>query len=238
MGNEGRVFSDLLMLGAMACEARFALVSVQRGGRWSTLSYGAERGEQVGDPALLEFLAGRSELVEVGDPLTHPVLSASALVRSPLEVRWLIGMALRDRQGQPLGVMCIMDRRRKELTKSQGKAVLAIVRQLEGHLEQWRRPSSAWGAANESRPAAAPGAGAAAGLADRLAPRRGPVEAGQQLLRSHEVASLFDVTERTVINWAASGKLPALRTIGGHLRFRGEDVASLLDGRSRAVRSG
>ena len=118
------------------------------------------------------------------------------------------------------------------MTKSQGKAVLAIVRQLEGHLEQWRRPSTSWGAANESRPAAG------AGVGDRLAARRGPVEAGQQLLRSHEVASLFDVTERTVINWAASGKLPALRTIGGHLRFRGEDVASLLDGRSRAARSG
>jgi len=131
-------------------------------------------------------------------------------VRSPLEVRWLIGMALRDRQGQPLGVMCIMDRRRKELTKSQRKAVLAIVRQLEGHLEQWRRPSSAWKAAKQSRPA---------------------TEAGQQLLRSHEVASLFDVTERTVINWAASGKLAALRTVGGHLRFRSEDVASLLDDR-------
>jgi excisionase family DNA binding protein len=48
------------------------------------------------------------------------------------------------------------------------------------------------------------------------------------LLRSQEVAELFDVTERTVINWAAAGKLPSLRTIGGHLRFRREDVLRLL----------
>jgi excisionase family DNA binding protein len=49
-----------------------------------------------------------------------------------------------------------------------------------------------------------------------------------QLLRSQEVAQIFDVTERTVINWAAAGKLPSLRTIGGHLRFRRDDVLALL----------
>jgi excisionase family DNA binding protein len=52
------------------------------------------------------------------------------------------------------------------------------------------------------------------------------------LLRSHEVAAMFDVTERTVINWAASGKLPCLRTVGGHLRFRSEDVITLLEANS------
>ncbi|MDQ6615613.1 MAG: helix-turn-helix domain-containing protein, partial [Actinomycetota bacterium] len=41
------------------------------------------------------------------------------------------------------------------------------------------------------------------------------------MLRSHEVAVLFDVTDRTVINWAAAKKLPSIRTAGGHLRFRG-----------------
>ena len=56
----------------------------------------------------------------------------------------------------------------------------------------------------------------------------------QHLLRSHEVAVLFDVTERTVINWAASKKLPSLRTAGGHLRFRSEDVVALLAGRTTA----
>jgi excisionase family DNA binding protein len=39
------------------------------------------------------------------------------------------------------------------------------------------------------------------------------------------------VTDRTVINWAAAGKLPSIRTAGGHLRFRGEDVMALLTGR-------
>ena len=61
---------------------------------------------------------------------------------------------------------------------------------------------------------------------------------GHSLLRSHEVAALFDVTERTVINWAASGKLACLRTVGGHLRFRSEDVMSLLEANSLRRPSG
>ena len=76
---------------------------------------------------------------------------------------------------------------------------------------------------------------------DQLAPHPSPGEHtngakrtadAHSLLRSHEVAALFDVTERTVINWAASGKLACLRTVGGHLRFRSEDVVSLLEANS------
>jgi excisionase family DNA binding protein len=85
----------------------------------------------------------------------------------------------------------------------------------------------------------APRPGERISLADRAAER--PQlhihrDGGDELLRSHEVAVLFDVTDRTVINWAAANKLPSIRTAGGHLRFRGEDVLALLAG--RPVRDG
>jgi excisionase family DNA binding protein len=54
-----------------------------------------------------------------------------------------------------------------------------------------------------------------------------PVDGSRPLLRSREVAELFCVTERTVANWAKHGKLPCLRTAGGHLRFRVEDISAL-----------
>ncbi|MDQ1366866.1 MAG: hypothetical protein QOE57_2908, partial [Acidimicrobiaceae bacterium] len=47
------------------------------------------------------------------------------------------------------------------------------------------------------------------------------------LLHTKEVAALFDVTERSVSNWANSNRLPSFRTAGGHLRFRREDVLAL-----------
>jgi excisionase family DNA binding protein len=54
-----------------------------------------------------------------------------------------------------------------------------------------------------------------------------------RFLRPKQVATLFDVTERTVINWVAQHKINALRTVGGHIRIKQEDVLDLLEKDSR-----
>lgn len=48
------------------------------------------------------------------------------------------------------------------------------------------------------------------------------------LLTPAEVARLFRVSPKTVTRWAQSGRLPALRTLGGHRRFRASHVRQLL----------
>ena len=49
------------------------------------------------------------------------------------------------------------------------------------------------------------------------------------LLTPAEVASMFRVSPKTVTRWARSGKLTALRTLGGHRRFRASEVRDLLE---------
>ncbi len=41
-----------------------------------------------------------------------------------------------------------------------------------------------------------------------------------RLLKPAEVAALFRVDPKTVTRWAKAGKLSAIRTLGGHRRFR------------------
>ena len=48
------------------------------------------------------------------------------------------------------------------------------------------------------------------------------------LLTPGEVAALFRVDPKTVTRWARSGKLRAVRTLGGHHRFRRSDVATAI----------
>ncbi len=48
------------------------------------------------------------------------------------------------------------------------------------------------------------------------------------LLTPGEVAMLFHVDPKTVTRWAKSGKLPCIRTLGGHRRYRAELVLNLL----------
>ncbi len=54
-----------------------------------------------------------------------------------------------------------------------------------------------------------------------------PILAGR-LLRTREVARLFQVSERTVAEWARQGRIPAVRTPGGHRLYPAEDVRRLL----------
>lgn len=50
-----------------------------------------------------------------------------------------------------------------------------------------------------------------------------------RLLTPGEVARLFRVDAKTVTRWAAKGRLPSIKTPGGHARFRASDVAEALN---------
>jgi excisionase family DNA binding protein len=52
--------------------------------------------------------------------------------------------------------------------------------------------------------------------------------ADDALLTPAEVAGLFRVSPKTVTRWARSGKLTAMKTLGGHRRFRAGEVRTAL----------
>ncbi len=51
-----------------------------------------------------------------------------------------------------------------------------------------------------------------------------------ELLTPAEVAALFRVDPKTVTRWARAGKITAIRTLGGHRRYRSSEVRALLTG--------
>lgn len=57
-----------------------------------------------------------------------------------------------------------------------------------------------------------------------------------RLLRTAEVAALFQVSERAVTDWARKGRLPSVRTPGGHRRYPADAVEELLVRTGRRVR--
>jgi excisionase family DNA binding protein len=54
-----------------------------------------------------------------------------------------------------------------------------------------------------------------------------------RLLRTREVALLFQVSERAVTDWARKGRIPSVRTPGGHRRYPADQVKVLLERSSR-----
>jgi len=56
-----------------------------------------------------------------------------------------------------------------------------------------------------------------------------------RLLRTREVALLFEVSERAVTDWATKGRIPSIRTPGGHRRYPADAVAGLLAAEGRTA---
>ena len=54
-------------------------------------------------------------------------------------------------------------------------------------------------------------------------------DAPEALLTPSEVAALFRVNPKTVTRWARAGKLTAIRTLGGHRRFRVSEIRRCLE---------
>ena len=53
--------------------------------------------------------------------------------------------------------------------------------------------------------------------------------AENELLTPAEVAIMFRVNPKTVTRWARAGKISAVRTLGGHRRFRASEIRRFLE---------
>ena len=56
-----------------------------------------------------------------------------------------------------------------------------------------------------------------------------PAPEPEQLLTPSEVAAMFRVNPKTVTRWARAGKISAIRTLGGHRRFRASEIRKFLE---------
>jgi excisionase family DNA binding protein len=50
---------------------------------------------------------------------------------------------------------------------------------------------------------------------------------GDRLLTRSEVAEIFQVSPSTITRWAEAGKLPSVKTLGGHRRYEAKAVTAL-----------
>jgi len=58
-------------------------------------------------------------------------------------------------------------------------------------------------------------------------------DSSQDLLRTADVAALFQVSTRTVSEWARQGRVPCMRTPGGQWRYPAEPIRRLVEAADR-----
>jgi excisionase family DNA binding protein len=65
-------------------------------------------------------------------------------------------------------------------------------------------------------------------LDELFGPDGAPEALAERLLRTSEVATLFQVSERTVSEWGRRGRIPSVRTPSGHRRYPATAIRDLL----------
>jgi excisionase family DNA binding protein len=58
---------------------------------------------------------------------------------------------------------------------------------------------------------------------------RSGVGTKRQYLSRGEVARLFEVSPATIARWAREGRLPHISTLGGHRRYRANEIQVILE---------
>ncbi|MBI4241753.1 MAG: helix-turn-helix domain-containing protein [Candidatus Rokubacteria bacterium] len=59
--------------------------------------------------------------------------------------------------------------------------------------------------------------------------RRSGERLHRRYLSRGEVARLFEVSPATIARWAREGRLPHVSTLGGHRRYRAEEILAIVE---------
>lgn len=129
-------FDDVTSIAAAICDTPMALVSfVDADRQWFKSRVGLEASETPLDCSICAFGILQPEMLVVADTRRDPRFVNNALVSGDPRLRFYAGAPLITPDGQPLGMLCVLDTRPRLLNQGQLAALQALARQTMAQLE-------------------------------------------------------------------------------------------------------
>jgi two-component sensor histidine kinase len=129
-------FDDLVQLAARACQAPVALISlIDERRQWFKAEVGLGIRETSLDRSICLSAMLEPGLTIVPDLTQDPRFARNPLVTEQPHLRFYAGAVLRTPDGVPLGALCVLDHRSRDLTVEQASTLTILARQVLSQLE-------------------------------------------------------------------------------------------------------
>jgi two-component sensor histidine kinase len=129
-------FDDLVQLAARACQAPVALISlIDERRQWFKAEVGLGIRETSLDRSICLSAMLEPGLTIVPDLTQDPRFARNPLVTEQPHLRFYAGAVLRAPDGVPLGALCVLDHRSRDLTVEQASTLTILARQVLSQLE-------------------------------------------------------------------------------------------------------
>jgi GAF domain-containing protein len=131
-----QTYDDITALAAYVCHTPIAMISlVDESRQWFKSRLGLSEQETPRDVAFCAHAILQTEPLIVRDALKDARFADSALVTRDPHIRFYAGFPLTSPEGFALGTLCAIDRRPRQLSPEQKRAMHALARQVMALLE-------------------------------------------------------------------------------------------------------
>ena len=131
-----QAFDDLVRLASFICDTPIAIVTLIDSGRqWFKAEIGAGIRETTLDASLCAHAILQTGLCVVPDTTQDERFADNPLVMGEPRVRFYAGALLESPDGFPLGTLCVLDYKPRELSDAQKTALASLGRQTMAQIE-------------------------------------------------------------------------------------------------------
>ncbi len=127
---------EVVELAAEICGAPISLISILDAERqWFEASVGTHLRETRRDISFCAHAVQQEELFVVEDTLKDIRFAANPMVTGDPEMRFYAGMPLHSPKGESFGTLCVIDRKPRQLSASQERALRVLAKQIKTSME-------------------------------------------------------------------------------------------------------
>jgi signal transduction histidine kinase len=129
-------FDDITRIASYVCQAPISVVTlIDEGRQWFKSEVGLGMRETPLNQSICAHAILEHSFLEVPDTTRDPRFANNPLVAGPPHLRFYAGALLRTPDGLPIGTICVLDHKPRQLTREQREVLAALARQVMSQLE-------------------------------------------------------------------------------------------------------